>query len=93
MKYSNLIIMNSQFEEIKKNIIENFLVPYYKHTAIHLINTVIYDVKSRSWFPCEYDYDNDIMTFVLGNDVNINIKFLWQSHKENIDMYNLIGFE
>lgn len=93
MAYSNLTIMANQTEQIKKNIIENFLIPYYKYTTIHLINSVIYDVKKRSWFPCEYDYNTNVMTFNLGNNISIDIKFLWESRKDNIDMYNLINFE
>lgn len=65
-----------EYNEIKKNIIEKFLVPYYKYTCIKLKNTIIYDISKRSIFPISYDNDN--LIFELGDGINIVIKIVFE---------------
>ena len=64
-----------EYNEIKKNIINKFLIPFYKDTCVKLKNTVIADMQKRSWFPIICEDDNII--FNLGDDINITIKITY----------------
>lgn len=81
----------NNYNQIKKNIIEKFLVPYYKYTIVKIKGTVIHDISTRSWFQTDYDYENDVLSFYLGDGVEIVIKFLFME-TQNHDV-RLIGFE
>lgn len=93
MDKSKLIIMDNSISDIKKNIINNFLVPYYKFTSIHMIQTAIADIIKRSWFPCEYNYMNNILTIYVCDEMPITIKFNWIRRNDKMEMFNLMGFE
>ncbi len=83
-------------DKIKQNIIDRFLIPYYKYTSVHLISTVIADVQKRSWFPCSYDVFTNVLTMNVNDDIVLNIKFIWE-HSNNetrkTDMFILKDFE
>lgn len=70
-------------DNIKDNIINNFLVPYYQFTVVRIKECVIGDIKRRSWFPCEYDFENDVLTFNVSNDTKVDIHFVFESKKSN----------
>ena len=74
MNNSKITIMK-EYNEIKNNIIEKFLTPFYKDTCIKLKNTVISDIQKRSWFPIICKDDN--LIFNLGDYINITIKITY----------------
>ena len=58
------------FELLQNHIINNFLIPYYKYSSVSLVNTVVADIKHRSWFPCEYDYATNNLIIFHKNHLN-----------------------
>ena len=66
---------NENYNEIKNNIIKNFLNPFYKDTCVKIKNTIIADMQKRSWFPitCE----DDELIFNIGNDISITITIMY----------------
>ena len=68
---------NNKYTEVKTNIINNFFNPNYRYTCVIDKKFVITDISKRFTFPFKYDYDNDIMAILLGNNINIDINFKW----------------
>ena len=75
--------MEININKIKNHIINNFLIPYYKYSSVSLVNTVVADIKHRSWFPCEYDYATNNLIINIDTDINVYIKFIWDSYVSN----------
>lgn len=65
------------YDEIKKNIITNFINRNYRYASVMLKNSVINDIRQRFPFPFTYDYETDIMHIKMGNEVNIDLQFTW----------------
>ena len=81
-------IMN--YNEIKKNIIEKFLVPYYRYTSVKMKSLIASDIEKRSWFPVKFNEETDTLTFDLGDNVIIDIKIEFK--KTPSLRYNLTNF-
>ena len=83
-----------EYNEIKKNIIENFFNKMYKYGCCNNKKFIISDIKERTIFPCEYDENTDIMTLHLGDGIGIDLKFIWEvrEHINNGLCYRLIDF-
>ena len=88
---STLIISDMEHNnEIKQNIINNFLNPFYKFTTVNLKKTVIGDIMKRSWFPVDYGERTNTLYFYLGNDTTISVDVIWN---EQDNKYILNGFK
>ena len=74
MNNSKITIMK-EYNEIKNNIIKNFLNPFYKDTCVKIKNTVIADIQKRSWFPITCK--DDQLIFNIGDDISITIKIMY----------------
>ena len=81
----------NNYNQIKQNIIEKFLVTYYKYTVVKIKGTIIHDISKRSWFQTDYDYENDVLSFYLGDGVEITIKFIFME-TQNHD-FRLMDFK
>lgn len=79
--------------EIKKNIIENFLNPYYRYSSVHMPTTVVADIIKRSWFPCTFNKTSNVLTFTIGNNLEINIAINWHQSELNNNIIVIGGFE
>ena len=77
--------------EIKNNIIQNFLNPGYKYASVHIKKTIIANIIKQSWFPVEYGECTDTLYFFLGNDVVIPVDIVWQK-SNNEDVWRAIKF-
>ena len=75
--------MEVNYNDIKNNIVNNFLIPYYRFTVVRIKECIISDIKRRSWFPCEYNSQNDILTFNIGNNINIDIHFVFECRTQD----------
>ena len=81
------------YEEIKNNIIENFFNRNYKWTFGSKKQTIIANIKEHSIFPIDYDYNTDILSMYLGNDIIINFNLIWKTQTNNqSSVYKLITF-
>ena len=86
--------MDVNISNVKNHIINNFLVPYYKFSSVSLINTVVADIKNRSWFPCEYDYASNSLIINIDENINVKINFIWSYYQSaNSCMWILKNFE
>lgn len=81
-----------EISEIRKNIINNFLNPYYKNTLVYDKMMVIDHISKHSWFPTEYDHENNALKFNLGNDLTIIILIKWNKSSDN-SQWHLKEFE
>lgn len=82
------------YSEIKKNVIERFLVPLYKFTMIRQKRIAIKNIEERFPFKIDYDYETDIMKIYLGDDINIDITFEWEEKENNgHKVYRLTSFK
>lgn len=76
--------MKKNFDVIKANIVNNFLIRNYLWTCVTQKNAVFNDMNERSPFPFNYDYDNDILIINLGNNVDVSINFTWELKDNNL---------
>ena len=89
--------MAKQFNEIKKNIIENFFNKNYKYSCVSVKNAIVNDIKTRSMFGLTYDIEKDIMRMDIGDGIEIDFKFEWEektyhsSLNKDVKMYKLIN--
>jgi len=84
------------YSEIKKNIIDNFLNKNYLYTCGCSKPHIVQHIIDYSIFKTSYDFDNDILTMYLGDNVNITFNFIWESYnKQNITtlFYKLINIK
>lgn len=65
------------YNEIKQNIIKNFLNKGYLYACGCKKEPIIDKIIENKIFETTYDYKNDIMTMVLGNGISIDFKFDW----------------
>ena len=85
--------MNNNYNLIAKNIIDNFLDPSFKWTSISIKGMVIYSIKKLSWFPVEYDVDNDFLIFMLNDEINIKIKIIWETKNNRFIIKSFLPYE
>jgi len=71
------------YEEVKSNIINNFLNKSYLNTFSITKEYIIDRILSDCIFPTTYDYDKDILTMNLGNDIVIDFNIKWDNSKIN----------
>lgn len=83
-----------EYNEIKKNIIENFFNKMYKYGCCNNKMFIISDIQQRSMFPCKYDEGTDVLTMVLGDGISVDFSFKWESreHINNGMCYRLVDF-
>jgi hypothetical protein len=81
------------YDEIKKNIINNFFNTYYLWSCVLTKNTVIGDIKNRCPFEVETNTDNDILTMNLGDNIIIDFNLTWEKkvNVNNIVVYKLVN--
>ena len=65
------------YNEIKQNIIKNFLNKGYLYTCGCKKEPIINKIIENGVFPTVYNYQNDMMTMNLGNGIIIDFKFEW----------------
>ena len=70
------------YEEIKKNIVERFMINHYLWTCWINQNALIKDIQNRIPFNVKYLDPNcsncDSIELDLGDNVSININFKWE---------------
>ena len=76
------------YDEIKNNMIKNFLNKNYLYVCVSNKHIVFDDMMDRSPFPFTYDNDCNTMNVALGNRVKITFNFEWESKDDNL--YHLI---
>lgn len=82
------------YSEIKKNVIERFLVPLYKFTMIRQKRIAIKNIEERFPFKIDYNYETDVMKIYLGDNINIDITFEWEEKENNgYKVYRLTAFK
>lgn len=88
------------YEEIKSNIIKNFLSPGFLWTCYNDKNSIFERIKNSCIFPIELiNNDPFIIRINLGNDVSININLIFEEKQSKTDKdkyiisyYKLINF-
>ena len=80
------------YETVRNNIINNFLNRNYRWTCVTNKKTILNDMIDRSPFPFTYDYDKDILMITLGDNINIDVHFIWE-YKNDRKIYHLINFD
>jgi len=65
------------YNEIKQNIINNILNERYLYTFGCRKESMVDNIIKNSIFTSKYDYDNDILTMDLGDNVIIDFKIDW----------------
>ena len=65
------------YNEIKQNIIKNFLNKRYLYTFGCKKEPIVDNIIENCIFTTKYDYKNDIMTMDLGDNIKIDFKFEW----------------
>lgn len=82
------------YNEIKQNILNNFLNKGYLYACGCKKEPIINKIIENKIFDTTYNYDTDIMTMNLGDNVKIDFKFEWgQSsylNNSNIIHYKLV---
>jgi len=74
------------YDEIKKNIIDNFFNRNYLWTSLISKNTIVNFIKEKSVFPIAGN--GDMITMNLGNDISLMFILEWETTKDN--RYRLI---
>lgn len=74
--------MKKNYDAIRENIINNFLVRNYLWTCVSRKEALFNDMKDRSPFPFTYDYEKDVLLVCLGNNINISFNFIWEIGEE-----------
>ena len=88
------------YEEIKSNIIKNFLSPGFLWTCHNDKNSIFERIKNSCIFPVELINDDPfIIRINLGNDVSININLIFEEKQSKTDKdkyiisyYKIINF-
>ena len=65
------------YNEIKQNIIKNFLNKGYLYSCGCKKEPIINRIIENQIFNTTYNYNNDVMTMVLGNGISIDFNFEW----------------
>jgi len=65
------------YNEIKQNIINNVLNKRYLYAFGCKKESMIDNIIENNIFASKYDYNNDILTMNLGDNVIIDFKFEW----------------
>lgn len=65
------------YNEIKQNIIENFLNKGYLYSCGYKKESIIGKIIENGIFDTIYDYKTDVMTMKLGDNINIDFNFEW----------------
>ena len=65
------------YNEIKQNIIKNFLNKGYLYACGCRKEPIIERIIENGIFTTTYDYQNDMMTMKLGDNISIDFKFEW----------------
>ena len=70
------------WEEVKANIVNNFLNKNYRYTCVLNKGIIFKDMKDRFPFPFENNNEYTNMKVSLGDNIFININYHWEE-KEN----------
>jgi len=85
------------YNEIKQNIIKNFLNKGYLYACGCKKEPIINKIIENKIFETTYDYNKDIMTMVLGNGISIDFKFDWTqsaySNNSNMIYYKITNIK
>ena len=65
------------YNEIKQKIIKNFLNKGYLYVCGCKKEPIINRIIENQIFDTTYNYNNDVMTMVLGNGISIDFNFEW----------------
>lgn len=81
------------YNEIKNNIINNFLNTHYLWSCVLTKNSVIHDIRKRCPFDIEINDDNDVLTMNLGDNIVIDFNLTWEKkvNVNNIIVYKLVN--
>lgn len=93
---TNLSYIKMEYNEIKQNIIENFLNPGFRFSAVQIPSIIIGTIRERSWFPVTYNEKDNTLTFNIGNNINIDVKCIWEekpSGNQSRVYFHLLRFE
>lgn len=77
------------YDEIKNNMIKNFLNKNYLWTCVSCKKKVFEDMKDRSPFPFTYDTECNTMIVALSNRVKLTFNFEWVPKSEE-HLYHLV---
>ena len=72
-----------EINEIRQNVINNFLNPRYKNVMVYDKMMIINNIRDNSWFPIEYDNENGVLKFNFGNNLTIIILMKWNKSSDN----------
>lgn len=75
------------YNEIKDSIFNNYLRKYFLYTFSYSKIPIINNIIDHSIFETYYDYKNNILTFSLGNDIDVNFSLGWE-FKEIYEDFN-----
>jgi len=89
------------YNEIKQSIINNFLNKGYLYSCGYKKESIIGKIIENSIFETEYDYNTDIMTMKLGDNINLNFNFEWgessyscmNANKTNKTYYKVVNIK
>lgn len=77
--------MVKHYNNVKSNIINNFLIRNYLWTCVSCKKTIFDDMLNRCPFPFEYNYEDDLLKLNLGDNININVNFTWETRSDNLN--------
>lgn len=66
------------YSEIKNNIVKNFLNKGYLYTCGCSKSAIVDKIIENSIFTTNYNYDTNVMTMKLGDNVDITFDFDWE---------------
>ena len=66
------------YNEIKANIIKKFFNKFL-YTSGCSKSAMINKIIENSIFSSEYDYDTNVMTMTLGDNINLAFEFNWEN--------------
>ena len=68
----------NNYNEIKTNLINNFFNKHFRYTTVSTKKMLVESIDQLCPFACKFNYENDNMTVILGNNINIDFHFIFK---------------
>ena len=83
------------YNEIKQNIIKNFLNKGYLYSCGYSKESIIGKIIENGIFDTIYDYKTDMMTMKLGDNISVDFNFEWaeSSYSNTHNITNRIHYK
>ena len=84
------------YEEIKQNLIDHFLKPFYLWATCSNKKSILGDIQKRCPFPTDIIGNGNVIHMNLGDDINLCFDLKWEERtfenmKHTMTSYRLIS--